>query len=386
MSAGSSARIEPDHAYSFGIEEEYFIVCPGTKRLADRSNGKLLQACKARLGSAVKGEMLQSQIEYASPILMNMRQARQELKTARRTLAEAAAHHGLALVAAGTYPLAVWSEQRLTDRERYHQIQNELQIVGRRNVLCGMHVHVQPPVNASRIDLINRLLPYLPMLLALSTSSPFWQAQRTGMKGYRLAAYDELPRTGLPPIFRGDGEYQLYLDALLTSGAIPDASHIWWAIRPSDSFPTIELRIADSCTHVADALCVAAIFRCLVRLLVREPSRNAQMNQLWRHLVDENRWRAQRFGIDGTFLDASQNRMRTFAELLNELLETIRDDARELECIDEVEHARVILERGSSSNQQLSVYEQARTSGRKRSEALSAVVDWLIDTTRADTI
>jgi len=374
----------PPHTYSFGIEEEYFIVCPKTKKLDDRSHGSLLKACKKQLGSVVRSEMLQSQIEISSPILMDFTQARQELRAARRVLCEIATEHGLGLVAAGTYPLAAWEEQRLTKHDRYRQIHNELQIVGRRNVLCGMHVHVQPPVNASRIDLMNRVLPYLPVLLALSTSSPFWQTHRTGMKGYRLAAYDELPRTGLPPVFSNDGEYQLYISALTSSGAMSDASHIWWAIRPSPRYPTLELRIADSCTHLEDSLCIAAIFRCLIRCLVRNPALNAIIDPMWRYLIDENRWRAQRFGIEGSFIDSSRTRMQPVAEVVDELLALIALDADELDCCSEIEHARVILSRGTSADQQLNIYQQARREKKTRRRALVDVVDWLLTVTQSE--
>jgi carboxylate-amine ligase len=375
---------EPAHAYTFGIEEEFFIVCKSTGGLNDRSNGALLLEAKAELGAAVSSEMLQSQIEIATSVLTDIKTARAEISKARSVLAKIAAKHGLALAAAGTHPLAVWKEQRITERDRYVKMQRELQIVGRRNVLCGLHVHVQPPLGASRIDIINRLMPYLPILLALSTSSPFWQAQRTGMKGYRLAAYDELPRTGLPPIFRNDGEYRIFINALVSSGAIPDESHIWWAMRPSSRFPTIELRVTDSCTHLEDTLCLAAIFRCLVRCLVRMPELNAQVDSVTRHVVEENRWRAQRFGVGGSLIELEKMRLLSMPEGIEHVLELIRPDALALDCVSEVEHARAILTRGTSADEQIALYERRRAQGRTRPQALRSVVDWLVKTT-ADT-
>lgn len=373
-------------AFKFGVEEEYFIVCRSTRKLTDRSKGVLLHEAKTKLGktalgATVSSEMLQSQIEVATPILSDLAAARAELARTRRVLSGIAARHDLGLVAAGTYPLAVWKEQRVTARERYVNMRRELQIVGRRNVLCGMHVHVQPPAHVSRIDLINRLLPYLPALLALSTSSPFWQGRRTGMLGYRLAAYDELPRTGLPPIFRNDGEYRLFITALVSSGAIPDESHIWWAIRPSSKYPTIELRIADSCTYVADTVCLAAIFRCLVRCAVRRPELNAQIDAMWRHVIEENRWRAQRFGVSGSFIDIARSRLWPVAEAVEHLLTLVRPDAEALGCTAEVEHARAIIARGTSADRQLALYDDLRGQGRTRTRALAGVVDWLLDTT-----
>ncbi|MGE4064407.1 MAG: carboxylate-amine ligase [Rhodospirillaceae bacterium] len=373
--------VGPAGEYTFGIEEEYFIVCRKTGQLDDRSQGTLLSEAKETLGASVNSEMLQSQIEIASSVLSDMPTAREELTRARRMLANIAARHGLGIAAAGTHPLAVWKEQRVTERDRYVKMQNELQIVGRRNVLCGMHVHVAPPLGTSRIDIINRVLPYLPILLALSTSSPFWQAQRTGMKGYRLAAYDELPRTGLPPILRNDGEYKIFVNALVSSGAIPDASHIWWAMRPSSRYPTIELRVTDSCTYVEDSLCLAAMFRCLVRCAVRTPELNAQVDSVTRHVVEENRWRAQRFGVAGSLIDIDNSRLVPVAEAVEQLLALIRTDAVALDCLPEVEHARRIVARGTSADEQLSLYEKRRAQGKTRPQALRAVVDWLMKTT-----
>jgi len=372
---------EAAHPYTFGIEEEFFVVCKSTGLPSDRSSGALISDAKAELGLAVNSEMLQSQIEIATSILKDMDTARAELARARRVLSKIAARHDLALAAAGTHPLAVWKEQRITDRDRYVKMQRELQIVGRRNVLCGLHVHVQPPPGVSRIDIINRLMPYLPILLALSTSSPFWQAQRTGMKGYRLAAYDELPRTGLPPIFRNDGEYRIFINALVSSGAIPDESHIWWALRPSSRFPTIELRITDSCTHVADSVCLAALFRCLVRCLVRQPELNAQIDSVNRHVIEENRWRAQRFGVSGSLIEIDKARLLPISEGIDQLLELIRPDAVALNCLPEAEHARTILSRGTSADQQIALYERRRAQGRTRPQALRSVVKWLVKTT-----
>lgn len=371
------------HAYSFGIEEEYFVVNRRTRMLDDRMHRSLLSGCQSVLGERVQSEMLRSQIEIATPVLLDMPTARAELLQARRCLSSVAAEHGLGIAAAGTYPLAAWREQRFTNKTRYRVMEDDLQIVLRRNVLCGLHVHVQPPVNASRIDLMNRVMPYLPLLLALSTSSPFWQTQRTGMKGYRLAAYDELPRTGLPAVFRNDGEYQLYVETLVRSGAIPDASQIWWAIRPSVRFPTLELRIADSCTTPEDALCIAALFRCLIRRLSCDVAINAQINPMWRLLVDENRWRAQRFGTEGAFVDIQRAALRPLSELVEELLGLIAEDAEILDCIPEVEHARTILARGTSADQQLRIYTEARDAGKTRRQALGRVADWLLEATTA---
>ena len=235
--------------YSLGIEEEYFVFDAATRRAVRRVDKRFMKAAKAALGDRVTAEMLQSQIEVVTPPCDSTAEARAHLAHYRRTLGEAAADRKLGLAAMGTFPLAFWPEQIMTPKERYGAIMDDLQMIGMRNMLCGMHVHVAVPDVDTRINLIMRLTPYLPLLLALSTSSPFWQGHLTGLTGYRLAAYDELPRTGLPELFRTNDDYREFVDALVGARIIPDSSYIWWALRPSKNYPTIELRVADSCTR-----------------------------------------------------------------------------------------------------------------------------------------
>lgn len=370
--------------FTFGIEEEYFVVEQDNKRLANRSRPYFLRDCRKSLGELIHKEMLQSQLEIATPVHTDAAAALDQIRATRHAIAALADRHELAIVASGTYPLAAWREQQPTKKTRYREMRNELQMVGWRNVLCGMHVHVAPPVNASRIDLMNRALPFLPLLLALSTSSPFWQMHRTGMKGYRLAAYDELPRTGLPDVFRNDGEYQVFVDTLVSAGAIPDATHIWWAIRPSSRYPTLELRIADSCTLVEDTLCVASLFRCVLRALWRNPTVNSGITSTSRLIVDENRWRAQRFGIEGSVVDLAAGRLRPIAEMVEDMLQLVHEDSVALGCEHEVAHARTVLCRGTSADQQLKCYFAARESGEPRQAALTDVAEWLVAATRGN--
>ena len=240
--------------YTVGMEEEYFVFDAKTRRAVRRVDKKFLALAQKELGDRVMTEMLQSQIEVATPPCATMSEARAHLTHYRRTLGQAAAEHKLGLAAMGTFPLAFWPEQIVTPKARYGAIMDDLQMIGYRNMLCGMHVHVQVPDLDTRINLIMRLTPYLPLLLALSTSSPFWQGHLTGLVGYRLAAYDELPRTGLPELFRTNDDYREFVAALTWAKIIPDASYIWWAMRPSLGNPTIELRVADSCTRLDDAV------------------------------------------------------------------------------------------------------------------------------------
>src|SRR5262249_9161463 len=249
--------------FKFGIEEEYFLVDAQTKLVARRMSDAFFKAALSATGGRIAPEFLQAQIEVITSPHTNMADARAELRELRRTLAAVAAEHGLAILAAGTHPTAVWGTALQTQKERYDAVMDDLQMIGQRDMLCGLHVHVEMPDSDTRIDVMGRMLPYLPLLLALSTSSPFWQSRITGLKGYRLAAYAELPRTGLPPLFRSRAEFDAYIEALVRAGVMQDSSFVWWAIRPSLNNPTLELRAPDCCTLVEDSIAIAALYRTL---------------------------------------------------------------------------------------------------------------------------
>jgi carboxylate-amine ligase len=362
--------------YTIGIEEEYFVFDAKTRRAVRRINKKFLSLAQEKLGDRVMTEMLQSQIEVATPPCASMAEAREHLTHYRRTLGEAAREHQLGLAAMGTFPLAFWPEQTVTPKARYGAIMDDLQMIGHRNMLCGMHVHVQVPELDRRIDLIMRLTPYLPLLLALSTSSPFWQGQLSGLRGYRLAAYDELPRTGLPELFRTNEEYDEFVGALVWAKIIPDASYIWWALRPSLPNPTIELRIADSCTRLEDALAIAALFRCLVRALDRDRALNAGFDRLGRAITQENKWHAQRYGIAATFVDPFARSPIGAGEWLDQVLDFIDEDVDALDCAAEIERLDGIVAEGTSADRQIDIFGKAKAAGRKGLTALKDVVDW----------
>jgi glutamate---cysteine ligase / carboxylate-amine ligase len=249
-----------------------------------------------------------------------------------------------------------------------------------------MHVHVEVPDLAARVDIMNRVQPYLPLLLALSTSSPFWQAQRTGLLGYRLAAYRELPRTGLPDLFDGAEDYQRYIDTLVAARAIENSSYVWWVIRPSLKHPTLELRVADSCTRLDDTIAIAALYRCLVRHLSLDLKLNAGQTGASRAINDENSWRAMRYGIHGSFVDEKTRSAKPLREILDEVLDMIADDARELGCEREVDLARWIVARGTSADRQLTLYTEALGRGLSSRDALAGVVDWLCAETMGDPV
>src|SRR5580693_3881611 len=277
--AGQDARtFAADELFQFGIEEEYFLADAQSLQVPSETPDALFHKAKAGTGGRVGREFLQAQIEVATEPHRDSATARRELQRLREHAAAAAARHGLAILACGTHPMALWREAVQSPKDRYAQVMDDLQMIGQRNMLCGMHVHVEFPDATRRVDVMRRMLPYLPLFIALSTSSPFWQGRATGLKGYRLAAYDELPRTGLPELFRTGAEYDAYVDAMVRSGAMRDASHLWWAIRPSLKYPTLELRAADSCTRLDDSVAIAALYRVLVRYLYTHLEHNAEVD------------------------------------------------------------------------------------------------------------
>ena len=362
--------------YKIGMEEEYFVFDAKTRWVATRTNKKFLAGAKRRLGDRVMTEMLQSQIEVATPPCETLQAAREHLMHFRRALAEEAQKQKLGIAAMGTFPLAHWPEQTVTPGARYDAIIDDLQMVGMRNMLCGMHAHVEVPDPDSRVDLMMRLVPFLPLLLALSTSSPFWQGHLTGLRGYRLAAYDELPRTGLPELFRTKADYDEFVSALTSAKIIPDASYIWWAIRPSTRYPTIELRIADSCTRLDDAVAIAALFRCLVRALDRDRALNAGFDRVGRAITMENKWHAQRYGVAAIFVDPFVRSPLTARQWLDQVLDFIAEDVNALGCDADIKRLNEIFAAGTSADRQIDIYTKSKAQGRRRLTALKEVIDW----------
>ena len=372
------------HAYRFGMEEEFFLADAKTRSTpgsTPRDRVKAFHsAVQARMDSAER-EMLQSQVETCTPPSDSVAETRTRLEAMRGDLATIGREHGLRVFAAGTHPAATWRRQSTTPADRYRGIIDDLRIVGRRSVVCGLHVHVEVPRPEARLDLQNRLMPFLPVLLALSVSSPFWEGQRTGLSGYRLRAYAELPRTGLPELFADAADYDRYVRVMTAAGAIADASFLWWHLRASAKYPTLELRIADSCADVEDGLCIAALFRCLVRRLDRDPHLHADLTGASRGFTMENLWRAERDGVRAALIDADRERAVPMAEVVEDLLARIAEDADALGCGAACDRARIIAADGTSADRQVAVYEAARAAGSSDRESLCAVVDALADET-----
>jgi glutamate---cysteine ligase / carboxylate-amine ligase len=362
--------------YQFGIEEEYFLVDAETKAVTITRPDHFLTALKSELGNQVSTEMLQGQIEVMTLPHTDVTTATAELRHLRQSVAKIAREFGLGILASGTHPTGDWHKAQPSAGARYDEIMDDLQLIGLRDLLCGMHVHVELPDGEDRVDVMSRMLPYLPLFLALSTSSPFWDSHCTGLKGYRLAAYDELPRTGVPELFRNTEEFEAYIEALTKAGVIKDSSYIWWAIRPSLKHPTLELRAPDSCTFVDDSVAIASLYRSLARLIVQNPMHNQNLTVVDRALVVENKWRAQRYGVHGTFVAADRQSGISVAELLDQVLESVLPHAEALGCASQVRRCRAIVGGGTSADAQLAVYAaHAPKEGDKR--ALAAVNDWI---------
>ena len=371
-------------SFTFGIEEEYHLVDRITRDLTP-APPELMDACLARLGGQVSPEFLKSQIEIGTPACRTFREARRHLAALRGTIGEIASDFGCAPIAASTHPFAHHLDQTTTEKERYQNLAQEMQGVGRRLIVCGMHVHVAIEDYELRIDLMNQVRYFLPHLLALSASSPFWQGQDTGLKSYRLTVMQALPRTGMPGRFSGRAEYERTVDVLVKAGVIEDATKIWWDLRPSHRFPTLEERITDVCTRLDDALSVAALYVCICRMLYRQRRGNLTWRAYPVFLLNENRWRAQRYGVQGTLFDLGKGTLAPFTDLLGEILTLIAEDAAALGCEAEVAHASEIAAEGTSADRQVATYERLRASGASDEEALKGVVDMLIHETLAGT-
>jgi carboxylate-amine ligase len=368
-------------AFTIGIEEEYLVVDRETRDLVKDPPAAMWAAMREVLGPQVTPEFLKAQIEVGTKVCTRLAEAREDLATLRRDLSGIVSEHGAAIIAASTHPFANWSEQETTEHPRYMRLAADYQQVARQLVICGMHVHVGIDSNHLRIDLMNQVRYMLPHLLALSTSSPFWAGTDTGLLAYRLVIFKNLPRTGVPEEFSSWGEFERMVSVLVEAGLIEDATKLWWDIRPSARYPTLEMRVSDVCTRLDDAMTIAALYQCLLGYLFRL----RRQNQRWRAysplLISENMWRAQRYGTAGSLVDFGRGRLVPFADLIEEFIEMLAQDAVEFDVRDEVRHARTIVRDGTSAHRQIATYRAALEDGAEERQALEAVVDYLIEDT-----
>ena len=367
--------------FTYGIEEEFFLVDPGNRDLVANVPREFMRACRSRFGERVHEEMQSAQVEIATPVLHSAAEARQALAELRGGIIELASGLDMRAMAAGTHPTAAWAEQHATNEPRYDRLLEDFQIVGRRNLVCGLHVHVAVPEQVDRVDLMNRLMPWIPLFLSLSASSPFWSGRSTGLMSYRQALYDEWPRSGIPDAFEDEAQYSDFIALLADCGALQDGSFLWWAIRPSARYPTLELRISDSCTRVEDSLALASAFRCLVRAHVRRPSLGALRSPMTRRVLDENRWRAKRYGVRAAFIDEQSRSQVSFVDMLGRLRALIAPDAAALKCEREIRHLSTIALLGTSADAQLGLFQRQREKAGLQANELHHVIDWLADAT-----
>lgn len=364
--------------FTIGIEEEYLVVDRETRDLTKSPPPEMWKALQEVLGHQVSHEFLKAQIEVGTKVCTSVKDAGQDLARMRKELSKIVEGYGSAIIASSTHPFANWSEQETTDDPRYATLAKDFQQVARQLVICGMHVHVGIEDPHLRIDLMNQMRYMLPHLLTLSTSSPFWAGEPTGLLAYRLVIFQNLPRTGIPQEFASWEEFQRTLDVLIEAGLVEDGTKLWWDIRPSSRYPTLEMRVSDVCTRLEDALTVAALYQCLLGYLYRLRRNNQRWRTYSGMMIEENMWRAQRYGVEGSLVDFGKGVLVPYSELVEEFIEVLAQDAIEFDVREELRHARDIVRHGTSAHRQLKTFESATADGASRREALNAVVDGLI--------
>ncbi len=361
-----------DNEFTIGIEEEFQIIDPQTRELRSRAS-EILEEGRLLLGQQIKPEMHQSMVEVGTGICQNARQARAEVIHLRRTIAELAQRKGLAIVAASTHPISHWADQQITPHERYERLIEEMQQPARALLIFGMHVHVGVAEREAAIAVMNAARYMLPHVLAISTSSPFWIGRNTGWKSFRSEIFKTFPRTGIPDYFNTWGEYERYLQLLVKTNCIDNGKKIWWDVRPHPFFSTLEYRVCDIPSKVDETIAIAALFQAITAKLYKLYRQNLGFRLYRRALINENKWRAARYGLDGKLIDFGKQIEVPVRDLIRELLEFVDDVVDELSCREEINYVYTILENGTCADRQLRVY--------KETGDLRAVVDMLIKET-----
>ncbi len=367
----SHMRKKPN-SYSIGIEEEYMIVDPETGELSSAVED-IIKGGVDKLGNQITTEMLQCQVEVATPVCESIQDARAHIIHARKVVHEVAQKHGLAIIAAGTHPFSKWSKQNITERTRYLGLVTENKVLARQLLICGMHMHIELEDDDLRIDLMNQLSYFCPHLLALSASSPFWEGYDTGLQSYRSVVFEALPRTGIPPMLRSWGEYMEYIDVAIKTNCIDEPTKIRWDLRPSPRYPTLEFRITDVCTKVDEAIAICALKVALVAKLLKLRRNNMSWRVYRKELIQENKWRAVRYGLNGNLLDLGKKKEVDARKLIFELLTFVDDVLDEVGIREEVSYIHNILTGGNSADRQVKCFEQTGD--------VKSVVDLLIKET-----
>ncbi len=372
-----------DLTITLGVEEEFFLVDPGTRNMVADPDPEIFEYCHAHAGEhKVVSEMLRSQIETNTRVCNSVREVRQAMVETRRIVAAGAESCGATVMAASTHPFAAWKSQMTTPRKRYEDFEMTYQEAVRRYLVGGMHVHCGFGDADARIRVMTAMRRYLPILLALSTSSPFNQGNNTGYKSYRQCLIGVLPRTSLPNPMYSAADYEELLDNYRRMHFISDGSELWWDIRPSQHYPTVELRICDLCTLLEDALCIVAVYACLVRWLLRQYQAGTLPQEPLTEIIAENRWLAQRYGVLAFLGNTTDGGRSDIGDLVTQLVETLSDDARALDCESELRHALHIVSNGSSADRQTDHFRLRVLEGDSKDQALLSVVDQILAETR----
>ena len=384
MTNGSSpTATNDDLAVSLGIEEEFFLVDPDTRDLLTDPDPRIFEACEENSGPhKVVREFLRSQIETNTRVCDSVGDLREALRETRRLVIDAAGRYGAAVMAASAHPFATWEDQAPTPRDRYHKFASTYQEAVRRLVVGGMHIHAGFGDADSRVRVMTALRRYLPMLHALSASSPFIAGRETGFKSYRLTIMGNLPRTGMPGPLGSWAEYESLVAEYRRMNFIKDGSELWWDIRPSHPYPTVELRICDVCARIESALCITALYASLIRKLMRLDREGALPPEPLTELIAEDRWMAQRYGVFAFLANRDIGGRADIYDQTSELIEDLVPDAQALGCEDELRRALTIISEGSGADRQLDLYRLRLLEGDTREEALRKVVDLAIADTR----
>jgi carboxylate-amine ligase len=357
------------HTFTLGIEEEFAIIDPETRELRSHIQ-EILEGGKVILKEQIKPEMHQSVVELGTEICQSVVDARAHVIELRSRLAELAGRSGLKIASVGTHPFSHWRDQLITQGERYQEIVKDMQQLARANLIFGLHVHVGIPDRHSAIQVMNQARYFLPHIYALSANSPFWVGQDTGLKGYRLKVFERFPRTGIPDAFESLSEYEDYCKLLVKTGCVDNAKKIWWDIRLHPFFETLEVRVCDAQSRVDDTLAIAALIQAVIAKLHTLLRQNITFRVYRRRLLDENRWRASRYGIDGKLIDFGKETEVEARSLLNELLEFVSTEVNDLGTQKEMAHIERIMREGTGADRQLAVWERAQD--------MKAVVDHIV--------
>jgi len=347
------------HKFTLGIEEEFQILDSESLKLHSQMS-KIIDGGKVFLKERIKEEMHQSMVEMGTNVCENIGQARDEVSYLRQQIFELASKEGLEVAASGTHPYSHWSEQLITPNPRYDVLIEEMKDVARSNLIFGMHVHVCIPNREEGLQIMNVARYFLPHLYALSTNSPFWEGRETGFKSFRSKIFDKFPRTGIPPYFASVSEYDEFVNLLVKTNCIDNGKKIWWDIRLHPFYPTVEFRICDMIMTVDEVICIAALMQCIIAKLSKLHQKNQSFRSYRRILINENKWRAARWGVDAKLIDFGRQEEVAFPTLINELLEFIDDVVDELGCRTEVNYVYQMLEQGSGADRQLKVYEDTK--------------------------